>query len=135
MASMLEAVVDAIAANRPNRIVNEGHRVIVRKATVVKNPVSEAETAHNGQVATGVTVFENWIAANSWLAPIRDKLAALGVADKSDLAMLEPAELRDLRSGLTTVVGQRKFDAELQKLGIAHEAAAVVPQRDNAAAI
>ena len=137
-ASMLEAVVDAIADDHADRIVNEGHRVIVRKATAVKNPVSKAETAHNGQAATGATVFEKWIAANSWLAPIRDKLAALGVADKSDLAMLEPAELRDLRSGLTTVVAQRKFDAELQKLGVTHDAGdavAVAPRRDNAAAI
>ena len=42
---MTEAVVDAIAANRPNRIVNEGHRVIVRKATMVTNPVTSNEAA------------------------------------------------------------------------------------------
>ena len=41
---MTEAFVDAIAANRPNRIVNDGHRVIVRKASDAKSGRGSAST-------------------------------------------------------------------------------------------
>ena len=77
-----------------------------------------------------------WVAANSWLAPIADKLTALGVAAKSDLNVLNSTELRDLRSDLTTIVAQRKFDMELQKIGISLDvdAATLAPRRENAAA-
>ena len=77
-----------------------------------------------------------WVAANSWLAPIADKLTALGVAAKSDLNVLNSTELRDLRSDLTTIVAQRKFDIELQKIGMSLDvdAATLAPRRENAAA-
>ena len=64
--------------------------------------------------------FEEWVVA-SRLAPIRDQLVGLGVADKSDLAELDHTKLRDLRSVLTEV-GRKKFDKDLRGVGVSLDA-------------
>ena len=80
-----------------------------RQSDAASVPVAEAQAEVDA-------AFEEWV-ASSRLAPIRGQLITLGVADKADLADLDTADLRDLRSGLTKV-GQKKFDRDLESVGI-----------------
>ena len=145
--------------------VNDGHRVVVRKASNAKSGRRSASTSASDddkvvivRKATAVTVtnpasaatgaaatgdsdlqaradagFEEWVVA-SRLAPIRDQLLSLGVADKSDLAELDHTKLRDLRSGLKEV-GQKKFDKDLRSVGVSLDADTVTSALSAAAAM
>ena len=101
-----------------------------RRTSDTKNPLVAADAPRSDTAelaapmvdaqAKADAAFEEWVVA-SRLAPIRAQLVSLGVADKTDLADLDTADLHDLRSGLTKI-GQKKFDRDLESLEISLDA-------------